>query len=62
MLHRIPEGVPDKAASLHEPVSIALHGLAHHPPQEATPILIVGAASSASLLSWSFGPTFRATR
>lgn len=42
MLHRIPEGVPDRAASLHEPVSIALHGLAHYPPEEGAPILIVG--------------------
>jgi L-iditol 2-dehydrogenase len=42
MLHEIPEGVPDKAASLHEPVSIAIHGLAHHPPEEGSPILIIG--------------------
>jgi threonine dehydrogenase-like Zn-dependent dehydrogenase len=42
MLHPIPDGVPEKAASLHEPVSIALHGLAHHPPEERAPILIVG--------------------
>jgi threonine dehydrogenase-like Zn-dependent dehydrogenase len=42
MLHPIPQGVPDKAASLHEPVSIATHGIAHHPPEEGAPILIVG--------------------
>ncbi|MGO9457153.1 MAG: zinc-dependent alcohol dehydrogenase [Acidimicrobiales bacterium] len=42
MLHPIPEGVPEKAAGLHEPVSIAMHGLAHHPPEEGAPILIVG--------------------
>lgn len=42
MLHPIPEGVPDKAAGLHEPVSIALHGLARRPPEEGAPILIVG--------------------
>lgn len=42
MLHPIPDGVPDKAAGLHEPISIAIHGLAHHPPDEGTPILIVG--------------------
>ena len=42
MLHRIPDGVPEAAASLHEPVSIALHGLAHRPPDEGAPILIVG--------------------
>lgn len=42
MLHPIPEGVPAKAASLHEPVSIAMHGLAHHPPEEGAQILIVG--------------------
>jgi threonine dehydrogenase-like Zn-dependent dehydrogenase len=42
MLHPIPDGVPEQAASLHEPVSIALHGLAHHPPEEGAPILIIG--------------------
>jgi L-iditol 2-dehydrogenase len=42
MLHPIPEGVPERAASLHEPVSIAVHGLAHHPPAQGAPILIVG--------------------
>jgi threonine dehydrogenase-like Zn-dependent dehydrogenase len=42
MIHPIPDGVPGKAASLHEPISIALHGLAHCPPEEGAPILIVG--------------------
>ncbi|HEX4864763.1 MAG TPA: zinc-binding dehydrogenase, partial [Acidimicrobiales bacterium] len=42
MLHRIPDAVPEKAASLHEPISIALHGLSHYPPLEGAPILIVG--------------------
>jgi L-iditol 2-dehydrogenase len=42
MLHSIPEGVPEKAAVLHEPLSIALHGLARHPPEAGAPILIVG--------------------
>ena len=42
MLHPIPEGVSESAASLHEPISIAMHGLAHHPPEEGAPILIVG--------------------
>ena len=42
MLHPIPDGVPGKVAALHEPVSIALHGLAHRPPDEGAPTLIVG--------------------
>ena len=42
MLHPIPDGVPEKVAALHEPISIAMHGLAHHPPEEGSPILIVG--------------------
>ncbi len=42
MLHPIPDGVPGKVAALHEPVSIALHGLAHRPPDEGVPILVVG--------------------
>jgi len=42
MLHTIPDEVPEKAASLHEPISIALHGLASRPPESGAPILIVG--------------------
>ena len=42
MLHPIPDGVPEKAASLHEPVSIAMHGLAGHPPEGGAPVLIIG--------------------
>jgi len=43
MLHPIPGGVPDRAISLHEPVSIASHGLLRAPPVPADPVLIVGA-------------------
>jgi threonine dehydrogenase-like Zn-dependent dehydrogenase len=42
MVHPIPEGVPDRTASLHEPISIALHGLGRRPPDPGEPILIVG--------------------
>ena len=42
MLHPIPDGVADRAASLHEPVSIACHGLLRSPPPDGEPILIVG--------------------
>jgi threonine dehydrogenase-like Zn-dependent dehydrogenase len=42
MLHPIPDGVPDRAAALHEPISIAMHGLAHRPPDERVPVLVVG--------------------
>jgi threonine dehydrogenase-like Zn-dependent dehydrogenase len=42
MLHPIPDSVPETAAVLHEPISIAIHGLAHRPPDEGAPILIVG--------------------
>lgn len=43
MLHPLPDSVPDRAASLHEPVSIACHGLFRQPPPAGAPILIVGA-------------------
>jgi len=43
MLHPLPDGVPDRAASLHEPVSIAAHGLLRAPPAEGDPVLVVGA-------------------
>ena len=42
MLHPIPDRVPEKTAGLHEPISIAMHGLAHRPPEDGAPILIVG--------------------
>ncbi len=42
MLHPIPDGLSHEVAGLHEPVSIAIHGLAHRPPDEGVPILIVG--------------------
>ncbi len=43
MLHPIPEAVPDELACLHEPVSIACHGLLRAPPSDGEPVLIVGA-------------------
>ena len=42
MLHPLPDAVPDRAASLHEPVSIACHGLLRSPPSDGTPVLVVG--------------------
>jgi threonine dehydrogenase-like Zn-dependent dehydrogenase len=43
MLHAIPEDVPDSIACLHEPVSIACHGLLRAPPSDGQPVLVVGA-------------------
>jgi len=43
MLHPIPDGVPDAIASLHEPVSVAVHGLLRKPPRDGDPVLVVGA-------------------
>jgi threonine dehydrogenase-like Zn-dependent dehydrogenase len=43
MLHPIPAAVPDAIASLHEPVSIAVHGLLRKPPRDGDPVLVVGA-------------------
>jgi L-iditol 2-dehydrogenase len=43
MLHPLPEAVPDRGASLHEPVSIACHGLLRQPPRDGDPVLVVGA-------------------
>ncbi len=43
MLHRIPDAVPDGIASLHEPVSIAVHALARKAPRDGEPVLVVGA-------------------
>lgn len=42
MLHRVPEEVPERTASLHEPISIALHGLGRRPPAAGEPVLVVG--------------------
>ncbi len=43
MLHPIPEAVPDSLSCLHEPVSIACHGLLRAPPTDGDPVLVVGA-------------------
>ncbi|MGA8725146.1 MAG: zinc-binding dehydrogenase [Acidimicrobiales bacterium] len=43
MLHRLPDTVPDSLACLHEPVSIASHGLLRAPPTDGDPVLVVGA-------------------
>ena len=43
MLHRIPDAVPDSIASLHEPVSIGVHGLLRKPPRNGDPVIVVGA-------------------
>lgn len=43
MLFPVPDAVPDRAASLHEPVSIASHGLLRAPVPDAAPVLVVGA-------------------
>lgn len=42
MLHAVPATVPERLASLHEPVSIALHGMARRPPTQGMPVLVVG--------------------
>ncbi len=43
MLHRVPDTVPDRGASLYEPVSIACHGLLRAGPDDGEPVLVVGA-------------------
>jgi L-iditol 2-dehydrogenase len=42
MLFPIPDGIPDRATSLHEPVSICVHGLLRYPPKQGEPIAVVG--------------------
>ena len=44
MLHRVPDRLPDAAVSLHEPLSIAVHGLRRAPPRDGDPVLVIGAA------------------
>jgi threonine dehydrogenase-like Zn-dependent dehydrogenase len=43
MLHPMPDSIPDRGASLYEPVSIACHGLLRAAPTDGDPVLIVGA-------------------
>lgn len=43
MLHPLPDVVPDRGASLYEPVSIACHGLMRAEPENGAPVLVVGA-------------------
>jgi threonine dehydrogenase-like Zn-dependent dehydrogenase len=43
MLHAIPDSIPDRGASLYEPVSIACHGLLRATPDDREAVLVVGA-------------------
>ncbi|HXQ44035.1 MAG TPA: alcohol dehydrogenase catalytic domain-containing protein [Acidimicrobiales bacterium] len=43
MLHPLPDAVPDRGASLYEPLSIACHGLLRAGPADGDPVLVVGA-------------------
>jgi threonine dehydrogenase-like Zn-dependent dehydrogenase len=43
MLHVLPDEVPDSYATLHEPTSIAIHGLLRSPPREGSRALVAGA-------------------
>jgi L-iditol 2-dehydrogenase len=43
MLHPLPANVAADTAALHEPLSIAIHGLMRQPPNQGDPVLIVGA-------------------
>ncbi len=43
MLHPLPDAVPEGAAPLYEPLSIACHGLLRAPPHDGDPVLVVGA-------------------
>lgn len=43
MLHSLPDSVPDEIATLHEPFSIAIHGLLRRPPRSGEPVLVSGA-------------------
>jgi L-iditol 2-dehydrogenase len=45
MLHPLPDAVPDAAASLHEPTSIAVHGLMRQPPRDGDRVAVVGAGT-----------------
>ena len=44
MLFPLPDAVSDHAATLHEPVSIAVHGLLRAPIRDGDPVLVIGAA------------------
>lgn len=43
MLHPLPDSVPDRGASLYEPLSIACHGLLRSAPTDGDAVLVVGA-------------------
>ncbi|HZN13358.1 MAG TPA: zinc-binding dehydrogenase [Acidimicrobiales bacterium] len=43
MVHVLPPSLPVDVAPLHEPLSIAIHGLMRQPPANGDPVLVVGA-------------------
>jgi L-iditol 2-dehydrogenase len=42
-LHPVPDDLDDRAAALVEPISVAIHALLRHPPEDGAPVLVVGA-------------------
>ena len=42
-LHPLPSAVDVETASLHEPLSIAVHGILRQPPEPGVPVLVIGA-------------------
>jgi threonine dehydrogenase-like Zn-dependent dehydrogenase len=55
MLHPLPDAIPDDYATLHEPLSIAIHGLLRSPPRDGQALVagagIIGLAAVAALRS-----------
>ncbi len=43
MMHPLPDSIPDRGASLYEPLSIACHGLLRAAANDGDPVLVVGA-------------------
>jgi threonine dehydrogenase-like Zn-dependent dehydrogenase len=44
-LFAVPDTVPERAACLCEPVSVAIHGLLRQPPFDGEPVLVIGAGT-----------------
>ncbi|MBA3654117.1 MAG: alcohol dehydrogenase catalytic domain-containing protein [Actinobacteria bacterium] len=61
MIHPLPVDLPVQNAALHEPLSIAIHGLMRTPPDNGDPVLIVGAGIIGLCAAAAVGALFPAS-
>jgi len=50
---RVPDALPDEAAVLAEPLSVAVHAVLRHPPRDGERVLVLGGGMIAFAVTWA---------